>query len=73
MNWGGSDEPCGQASLMSIGQLGTKENIKYSKVLFEKINQLLGIPPTKLYIHFQNAPSADVGYNGTTFYEIFGG
>jgi len=71
-SWGGGDEPCGQAVVMSIGQLGVKENMKHSKSIFEAVNKGLGISPEKLYIHFQDAKSQDVGYNGTTFYEIFG-
>jgi len=72
MSFGGDGEPCGQAMLMSIGQLGVAENKKHSKAIFEKVQASLGIAPTKMYIHFQDAPSSDVGYNGTTFHEIFG-
>jgi phenylpyruvate tautomerase len=71
--FGGTDEPCAQAYLMSIGQLGVKENIKHAKVIFEKVSKDLGIPPTRMYITFDDKPSAEVGHNGTTFYEIFGG
>jgi len=73
MAFGGSEEPCAIANLMSIGRLGQKENIAHSKALFEKITAELGILPTRMYITFQDEPSSNVGYNGTTFYEIFGG
>jgi len=72
-SWGGGDEPSGQATVMSIGQLGVKENVKHSKAIFDAVKKGLGIAPDKLYIHFVDAKSQDVGYNGTTFYEIFGG
>lgn len=73
MVFGGTDEPCGQAFLMSIGQLGQKENIAHSKGIFEKISKSLGIPPTRMYITFHDEKAMNVGYNGTTFHEIFGG
>ncbi|XP_037031105.1 macrophage migration inhibitory factor-like [Bradysia coprophila] len=72
MVFGGTDEPCGQAWLMSIGQLGKKENMAHSKGIFEKLSKSLGIPPTRMYITFQDAEAMNVGYNGTTFAEIFG-
>lgn len=73
VSWGGGDEPSAQVTLMSIGQLGQKENIKHAKVVFEAVSKGLGVDPGKMYVHFQDAKSQDVGYNGTTFYEIFGG
>ncbi|CAL8142593.1 unnamed protein product [Orchesella dallaii] len=72
MSFGGDDGPCGQAILMSIGQLGVAENKKHSKAIFEKVQAALGIPKTKMYIHFIDAKSADVGYDGTTFHDILG-
>jgi len=73
MAFGGTEEPCAIANLMSIGKLGKKENIAHSKALFEKITAELGISPSRMYITFQDEPSSNVGYQGTTFYEIFGG
>lgn len=72
MVFGGTDEPCGQALLMSIGQLGKKENMAHSKGIFEKVSKSLGIPPTRMYITFHDEKAMNVGYNGTTFSEIFG-
>lgn len=28
---------------------------------------------SRLYVHFVDAPASDIGYNNTTFHEIFGG
>ena len=42
--WGGSVEPCGTASLMSIGKLGVEENKKHAAVLHEPFEKNLGIP-----------------------------
>jgi len=71
MVFGGTDEPCGQCTLMSIGRLGDKENISHSKALFEKIFEI-GIPNDRMYITFQDEKSSNVGYSGTTFLEIMG-
>ncbi|KAK7871742.1 hypothetical protein R5R35_014015 [Gryllus longicercus] len=73
MSWSGTDEPCGIATLMSIGQLGTEQNKKHAKVLHDHVEKSLGIPNSRLYIHFIDASAADVGYQATTFHEIFGG
>ena len=73
LNFGGTDEPCAQASLMSIGQLGGKENVKHSKAIFEKVAEDLGVPTNRMYVTFIDKPSFEVGYDGTTFHEIFGG
>ncbi|KAF2885335.1 hypothetical protein ILUMI_20804 [Ignelater luminosus] len=72
MSWGGSTEPAAQATLMSIGSLGVEENKKHSKALYDLISKELNIPPDRMYITYINADRSDVGYNGTTFQEIFG-
>lgn len=43
MSWGGSNEPAAQATLMSIGALGTEPNKKHSKVLYDIIEKELGV------------------------------
>lgn len=43
MSWGGTDEPAAQATLMSIGALGTEPNKKHSKVLYGIIEKELGV------------------------------
>jgi phenylpyruvate tautomerase len=72
MSWGGTTEPAAQATLMSIGALGVDQNKKHSKALAEVVSKELGVPNSRMYIHFMNAPSSDVGYSGTTFQEILG-
>lgn len=42
--WGGSTDPCGTATLMSIGKLGVEENKKHAAVLYDHIEKNLGIP-----------------------------
>lgn len=72
MSWGGTDEPAAQATLMSIGALGVAENKKHSKVLYDLIQTELKISPERMYITYTSVPASDVGYNRTTFHEIFG-
>ncbi|XP_044762731.1 macrophage migration inhibitory factor homolog [Coccinella septempunctata] len=72
MSWGGTNEPAAQATLMSIGALGRNENKKHSKAIFEAVGKELGVPNDRMYITFSNVKSEDVGYNGTTFHDIFG-
>ncbi|XP_018565354.1 macrophage migration inhibitory factor homolog [Anoplophora glabripennis] len=73
MSWGGTSEPAAQATLMSIGALGVEENKKHAKALYEIVNKSIGIPLDRMYINFFDWPTSAVGYNGTTFHEIFGG
>ncbi|KAL3271447.1 hypothetical protein HHI36_021933 [Cryptolaemus montrouzieri] len=72
MSWGGSTDPAAQATLMSIGALGVSENKKHSKAIFEVVEKELGVSKDRMYVSYINAPTSDVGYNGTTFHEIFG-
>ncbi|XP_023027608.1 macrophage migration inhibitory factor homolog [Leptinotarsa decemlineata] len=72
MSWGGTKEPAAQATLMSIGSLGVRENKIHAKALFECVSQYIGVPADRMYICFIDSPSSDVGYNGTTFHDIFG-
>lgn len=43
MSWGATNDPAGQATLLSIGALGVEANKKHSKALFDIINKELGI------------------------------
>ncbi|KAJ8954168.1 hypothetical protein NQ318_005763 [Aromia moschata] len=73
MSWGGSSDAAAQATLMSIGALGVEPNKKHAKALYECITKALGISADRMYIAFTDSPTSAVGYNGTTFHEIFGG
>nr|AEE62567.1 unknown [Dendroctonus ponderosae] len=72
LSFGGTFEPAAQATLMSIGGLGIAENKMHSKELFAAIEQTIGVPRSRMYIAYNNAPTSDVGYNGTTFHDLFG-
>nr|CAI5840409.1 unnamed protein product [Callosobruchus analis] len=71
MTFGGSTEPCAYATLMSIGALGVNENKKHSKAIAECMSSI-GVAPDRMYIHYIDAPSSVVGYNGSTFHDILG-
>ncbi|KAI4454314.1 d-dopachrome decarboxylase [Holotrichia oblita] len=70
MSWGGTNEPCAQATLVSIGALGVSENKQHSKAFFDLICTELQISPERMYIHYTDAPSSDIGYNYSTFDDI---
>lgn len=42
--WGGTDDPCGYATLMSIGKLGIDENKKHADAIYDHVYKNLGIP-----------------------------
>lgn len=44
MIFGGNDAPCGNATLMSIGQLGIEQNKKHAKAIYDHVKKHLGIP-----------------------------
>ncbi|CAH2052186.1 unnamed protein product, partial [Iphiclides podalirius] len=72
MSFSGTTEPCAIANLMSIGALGVEQNKKHAQVLFELVEKELGVPQDRMYITFQDEPTGNVGYKGTTFHSIFG-
>lgn len=47
MSWGGTAEPCAQATLMSIGSLGVDKNKQHSKALYDLVCKELNISPSQ--------------------------
>ena len=72
MMWGGEEGACAIACLMSIGKLGVSENKKHSEALSAHIEKHLGVSPSRMYIEFQDIKTSDLGYDGTTFHDLFG-
>ncbi|KAF8787191.1 macrophage migration inhibitory factor homolog [Argiope bruennichi] len=70
ISWGGTSDPCANATLGSIGSLGTSENVKISKALFEHVKDNLGIKADRMYITYVDLERANVGYMGTTFADM---
>jgi phenylpyruvate tautomerase len=69
MTWAGSSEPCASCTCTSIGQLGVEPNKKHSKAIMAELNKL-GIPSSRIYIHFIDSKPGDMGYNNSTFHGI---
>ncbi|GFR16066.1 macrophage migration inhibitory factor [Trichonephila clavata] len=70
MSWGGTSDPCAVGTLGSIGNLGTPQNVKISKVLFDHVKDNLGIKSDRMYITYVDLERANVGYMGTTFADM---
>ncbi|XP_065666928.1 macrophage migration inhibitory factor [Hydra vulgaris] len=64
--------PSVNASLMSIGCLGLKENKKLVAVLYPIIQKYLGVNEGLCYIQFKDVPSKDLSYKNMTFHDILG-
>jgi len=73
MTMGGTGDPCAAATLMSIGKLGTELNKSHSATLYTHIEKQLGIKKNRMYITYRDEDMANIGYDGTTFHQIFGG
>lgn len=67
---GGSNEPCANVTVKSIGRLGVEENIKYSAAIAGELEKI-GIEPKNAFIFFQEYQAYQVGSNKTTWEEIF--
>lgn len=70
ISFGGTSEPAALCNLGSIGSLSTELNKKHSKVLMELLNKSLGVPPTRIYINFDNLDKANVGFDSQTFHDL---
>ncbi|PRD30574.1 UNVERIFIED_CONTAM: Mif [Trichonephila clavipes] len=70
MSWGGTSDPCAVGTLGSIGNLGTSQNVKISKVLFDHVKDNLGIKSDRMYITYVDLERSNVGYMGTTFADM---
>ncbi|GMH43619.1 hypothetical protein BSKO_11541 [Bryopsis sp. KO-2023] len=67
MSFGGTEDPCAYAELISIGKLGLEENKKISAVLSECVSVKLGVPSNRFYIKFVDVARQDFGWSGGTF------
>ncbi|KAM9329013.1 macrophage migration inhibitory factor [Gastrophryne carolinensis] len=67
MSFGGSTEPCGVASLSSIGKIGGTQNKSYTKLISDILSKKLGIPCNRLYINYHDLNPTCVGWNNSTF------
>ncbi|XP_059176219.1 macrophage migration inhibitory factor-like [Physella acuta] len=67
MTFGGSDEPCANISLSSIGVVCADKNRKMASKLCQFIEQHLGIKQNRFYINVHDIDAAWCIWNGTTF------
>ncbi|MFN3077213.1 MAG: phenylpyruvate tautomerase MIF-related protein [Alphaproteobacteria bacterium] len=66
MMFAGSSAPLAYLELKSIG-LADGQTSPASKALCALMDKALGVPPSRVYIEFANAPGRMWGYNGGTF------
>lgn len=66
MRFGGTTEPLAYCELKSIG-LPEARTAELSRALCDRLEQLLAIPPERVYIEFTDAPRKYWGWNGATF------
>ncbi|PAA80423.1 hypothetical protein BOX15_Mlig020724g2, partial [Macrostomum lignano] len=67
MAFGGTEDPCGHATLLSLGGLSANLNREISKALADFFSTRLGIPPSRCYIRFIDCQRHELGWNGGTF------
>lgn len=67
MIWGGSDEPCANCSLCSVGKINKENNTIVSDKVSKLLENKLKISPTRYYINFFDEERQNVGYNRTVF------
>jgi len=70
MTFSGTTDPCAHVYIMSIGNLGTQENLRISAEISGFLETELGIPKDRAYIVFEDVKKDVVGWNGTTFETI---
>ncbi len=63
----GEDGPAAFLEVRSIGVLGGEVNADVSSRVCTLLQELLAIPPERVYINFTDVVPSDWGWNGTTF------
>lgn len=66
MRFGGTEEPCAYAELISIGGLGGDKNKAISAALSAVVEKI-GVPSSRFYIKFYDVARTDFGWSGSTF------
>ncbi|GJE88466.1 tautomerase/MIF [Phanerochaete sordida] len=72
MAWNATFDPCFLLAIVSLDNINADANEKYSKVLFEHVEQKLNIPDHRGYISFTDPGRENLGHKRTTFGSIFG-
>lgn len=66
MRFAGTTDPLAYCELKSIGLPEAKTG-ELSGALCARLEEMLGIPPERVYIEFNDAPRKFWGWNGSTF------
>ena len=64
---GGTDDPAAFIDLRSIGGLSNAINRRLSEQLCGLLRERLNLSPDRVYVHFQDVPPAQWGWNNSTF------
>ena len=65
-SYGGSEEPCAYAEIVSIGGFRGK-NADISAAVMSLVEKELGVSPARFYINFVGVEGANFGWKGATF------
>ncbi|TFK72217.1 Tautomerase/MIF [Pluteus cervinus] len=71
LSWNGTFDPAFVLSITSLDNINPAANVQYSKALFEFLNKKLGVPGDRGYIAFLDPGRENLGYQGTTFGELW--
>ncbi|KAJ7063578.1 Tautomerase/MIF superfamily [Mycena amicta] len=71
LTFGGTFEPAFSLSVVSLDNLSTELNEKYSAAFTKFLAEKLGIPNDRGYIIFSDPGRGYLGFQGTTFATIF--
>jgi len=67
MTFAGTTEPVCYIEIKSVGTMGGTKTKAMSADFCSKVESALGVPKSRTYIEFADAPGAMWGWNGATF------
>ncbi|KAG7086492.1 hypothetical protein E1B28_002441 [Marasmius oreades] len=73
MSFNGTLDPAFQCTITSLGNINPDANVKYSAAFSKFFEETLKVPNDRGYITFIDPGRSHLGYQGTTFAELFGG
>ena len=72
MLFGGSDAPCANALMVSIGKISLEENDKHAAAIYPVVSKYLGVTDDRMYIVFHDAGASNLAWKSATFQTILG-
>ena len=67
LKFGQSEALCAYLEVKSVGTLSPEQTTAMSDRICNALQQILSIPPDRIYIEFQESPRHLWGWNGKTF------